>query len=248
MNGPNNSIGYCDYTWSPLVGCLNGCPYCWAHKLADGRLKRRYLSNIPVLAGNPNDPFAIRWWPGRLEEPLKLKTPARIFAVDMGDLFGDQVPGWCLAKVFQVVRAAHWHTFLFCTKYPWNLTRIQEWPKNAWVGVSATNFRMAETAMFELEKVKAPVRYISAEPLIASLNDCPGTFLSRLFKVINWMVIGTQTKPFVLPEVRWVEEIMQAADKARVPVYVKGKMWKHFQCLSRRPLHNFPKVDFQSVV
>ena len=39
---PNGTQGY---TWNPITGCLNGCSYCYARKLADGRLKSRMLAN-----------------------------------------------------------------------------------------------------------------------------------------------------------------------------------------------------------
>lgn len=240
MNGPHNAIGWCDWTWNPLTGCLNGCDYCYAREVSHGRVKPLYLSNPNLIAGDSDDPFAIRWWPSRLEEPLKVKTPSRIFVTDMGDLFGDKVPLSCLEPVLEVVRAADWHEFQFLTKYPRNLQRVSEWPKNAWVGVTATNMRMAEAALYALEKVEAPVRFISAEPLLHSLNDCPGTFLSRMFKVVNWIIIGPQTKPDVPPGRLCVEEILREADWAGVPVYIKGGMEKYFPDLMDRPLHEFP--------
>ncbi len=26
-------IEWCDYTWNPVTGCLNGCEYCYAKKI-----------------------------------------------------------------------------------------------------------------------------------------------------------------------------------------------------------------------
>jgi len=28
-------IDWCDYTWNPVVGCLHGCPYCYARRMAE---------------------------------------------------------------------------------------------------------------------------------------------------------------------------------------------------------------------
>ena len=33
-----NPDGTQGYTWNPITGCLNGCEYCYARKLANGRL------------------------------------------------------------------------------------------------------------------------------------------------------------------------------------------------------------------
>ncbi len=40
-----NPDGTQGYTWNPITGCLNGCEYCYARRLANGRLKSRYLGN-----------------------------------------------------------------------------------------------------------------------------------------------------------------------------------------------------------
>lgn len=29
-----SKIEWCDYTWNPVTGCLHGCPYCYAEKIA----------------------------------------------------------------------------------------------------------------------------------------------------------------------------------------------------------------------
>ena len=88
-----NPDGTQGYTWNPITGCLNGCEYCYARKLANGRLRARYLANPDVAPGcDPADPFAPRYWPNRRYEPLLRATPSGIFAVDMGDLFGPWLP------------------------------------------------------------------------------------------------------------------------------------------------------------
>lgn len=43
-----NPDGTQGYTWNPVTGCLNGCEYCYARKLANGRLKSRYLANSGI--------------------------------------------------------------------------------------------------------------------------------------------------------------------------------------------------------
>jgi protein gp37 len=35
-----SKIEWCDYTWNPVTGCLHGCPYCYAEKIA-----KRFCSN-----------------------------------------------------------------------------------------------------------------------------------------------------------------------------------------------------------
>lgn len=42
VRNPDGSPGF---TLNPVTGCLRGCAYCYARKLANGRLKKRYLAN-----------------------------------------------------------------------------------------------------------------------------------------------------------------------------------------------------------
>jgi len=41
---------------------------------------------------------------------------------------------------------------------------------------------------------------------------------------ISWVVIGSQTKPTVYPKIEWVQEIIQGADKAGIPVFLKNNL------------------------
>jgi len=37
----SNPIGWCDRTWNPITGCLRGCEYCYARRMAQ-RLAGRF--------------------------------------------------------------------------------------------------------------------------------------------------------------------------------------------------------------
>ena len=37
----SNPIGWCDSTWNPVWGCLHGCEYCYAAKIA-----KRFAKNV----------------------------------------------------------------------------------------------------------------------------------------------------------------------------------------------------------
>ena len=70
-----NPDGTQGYSWNPITGCLNGCEYCYARKLANTRLKERYLANknhAPTITPNDGiwqvDPFYPRFWEDRLHD------------------------------------------------------------------------------------------------------------------------------------------------------------------------------------
>ena len=41
---------------------------------------------------------------------------------------------------------------------------------------------------------------------------------------ISWVIIGAQTKPTVYPRIEWVQEIVEACDKAGIPVFQKDNL------------------------
>jgi len=134
MNKQSESgIPYCDYTWNPATGCLHGCSYCFAERIA-----KRFSGSKAFPDG-----FKPRFHPERLGEPLKIKKPSVIFVSDMGDLFGDWVPEKCITEVLGVVGECPQHTFLFLTKNPKRYKRFN-FPKNAWLGTSVENQAAAD--------------------------------------------------------------------------------------------------------
>lgn len=41
---------------------------------------------------------------------------------------------------------------------------------------------------------------------------------------IDWLIIGAQTQPYRPPRIEWVQEIVEAADRAGVPVWLKDNL------------------------
>jgi len=147
---------------------------------------------------------------------------SKIFVGSTIELFGDWVkPEWW-DYIWGMVKARPEYTFIFLTKQPQNLPN--KFPDNCWVGVTATDSLALSKAIYWLSKVEAKVKYISVEPL---LNGYPLDGLSTaLFKTggINWIIIGSQTKPYKPPKIEWVKEIVEAADKVGIPVFLKDNL------------------------
>ena len=246
-----NPDGTQGYTWNPITGCLNGCSYCYARKLANGRLKQRYLANRDAAPyrseqdymQNKDNPFHPRYWHEKLCA-IPGGKPKGIFTCDMSDLFGIGIPGEWQARVFAQIRRYSQHRFYLLTKQPQNLPKFSPFPDNCWVGVTATDTRMALEACLKLGDIKAPIKYLSLEPMLNSINLPP-----EHLKVcgINQLIIGSMTcgggevskvaaqfpqltlMPYgnrytLQPRIEWVEEIARAADRAGIPVFLKDNL------------------------
>jgi len=57
------------------------------------------------------------------------------------------------------------------------------------------------------------------------LGDCHLEDLAaHLGSTLDWLIIGAQTKPYKPPEIAWVREIVEAADQAGIPVFLKNNL------------------------
>ena len=91
-------------------------------------------------------------------------------------------------------------------------------------------------AIRDLKEIKATIKYISIKPCLERVISNDGwiyegaknvpiddAFMLRLVH-INWLIIGAQTNPYKPPEIAWVREIVEAANKAGVRVFLKNNL------------------------
>src|SRR6202035_3271489 len=129
-----STIEWTDSTWNPVRGCTKispGCKHCYALTFAE---RWRGIPGHPYEQG-----FDLRLVPEKLEEPLRWKSPRRIFVNSMSDLFHERVPENYIRRVFEIMAHAHWHTFQILTKRAERLAEMAArlpWPENVWQGVS----------------------------------------------------------------------------------------------------------------
>jgi protein gp37 len=279
VKNPDGSQGY---TWNPITGCLNHTPEglclgglfpCYAYKLANGRLRERYWANTqvacePIKPPWPsaiNNPFYPRFWFNRVWELdiskqhyCQFRDGKGIFVCDMGELFGDWIPHEWQERIFEVIKMNWHHRFYLLTKQPQNLAKWSPFPDNCWVGVTATNYKMANEARYWLGKIKAKIKYLSIEPFLGPLRDRLNCLFQLDFQ-LDWLIIGVCTgrkaeifelcqrypeltpMPYgriwtAQPKIEWVEEIVRAADQAGVPVFLKDNL----EPLLRKVYHTLP--------
>jgi protein gp37 len=140
-----------------------------------------------------------------------------IFVNSMSDLFHSQVPGDFIREIFEVMRAAHWHTFQVLTKRAGRLRYLGPrliWPSNVWMGVSIEEDRLVGRAD-ALRMVPAAVRFISAEPLLGPL---PSLNLDG----IHWLITGGESGKGARPcDPQWVRDLRDRCVAAGVAFFHK---------------------------
>jgi protein gp37 len=178
-----STIEWTEATWNPVTGCSKvspGCAHCYAETFAE---RWRGLRGHHYEQG-----FDLRLWPERLEQPLRWRTPRRIFVISMSDLFHPDIPDEYVERVFAVMAKADRHIFQILTKREARLTELAPalpWPTNVWIGVTIENRRFVHRADY-LREVPASVRFISAEPLLTEVTKLDLT-------EIDWLIAGGES-------------------------------------------------------
>lgn len=207
-----SAIEWTEVTWNPVTGCSQvspGCAHCYAKTFAE---RWRGVPEHPYEQG-----FDLRLWPDRLEVPLHWRKPKTIFVNSMSDLFHEAIPQEYIARVFDTMSAAHWHTFQVLTKREARLLELAPlltWAPNIWIGVTIENRRFVNRADV-LRQVPAAVRFISAEPLLGPLD---GLSLDG----IDWLIAGGESGPkHRRVDPQWIRALRDRCSEARVAFFFK---------------------------
>ena len=269
--GQKTKIDWCDSTWNPITGCLHGCEYCYARRIANrfagcDKLST-YMPNCQATwkRVNPESkpeeaifevyeqcpPISIRFdankqieihsvapypWGfqptlrrDKLAEPQHWKKPRTIFVCSMGDMFGNWVPDEWITEVFRACDAAPRHRYMFLTKNPKRYAELRakgiQPPANSWIGTSVTTDAEAKEQTFALSEcwnVNANW-FVSVEPLLEPMSSEALEDLGAM----HWVIIGAETgnsKNKVIPERKWVDEIVDACAKVGTPLFMKDSL------------------------
>jgi protein gp37 len=255
-------IEWADYTWNPVTGCLHGCKYCYARKIANrfgGASETHYNECVgeecqwcteetgkihdlkePIydVDRGHNAPYPFGFDPTfhrhRLVEPQRVKKSQRIFVVSMGDLFGEWIPDEWILEVFKACEAAPWHKYLFLTKNPEKYTE-----KDAifHAGNSKRNwwYGTTVTTQYDYDK-KAGKLPLYRNGFLSIEPILESIELKKIHQLpIKMVIVGQQTNPDKLPKGEWVQDIIDQCRAARVPVFVKSPLYEKF------PIQEWPE-------
>src|SRR5262245_22153710 len=93
----DTSIEWTDKTWNPIRGCTRvseGCRNCYAERVAMrfSGPAQPYEGLVQITNGHPQWTGKVRLVPEHLHDPLKWRTPRRVFVNSMSDLFHENLP------------------------------------------------------------------------------------------------------------------------------------------------------------
>lgn len=206
-----SKIQWTDSTWNPVTGCSKksaGCQNCYAEPMAK-RLKVLH----PKWYSNGFEPTCHE---ARLYEPFTLK-PQRVFVCSMSDLFHEEVPDDFIVQVFATMLACPDHTFQVLTKRAERMAEFAAtitWPTNVWAGVTVERDDYVHRADV-LRTVEAPVRFISAEPLLGPLP-------SLNLEGIDQLIVGGEAGPkWRTMDPEWARDLRDRAVADRVAFFFK---------------------------
>ncbi len=146
-------------TWNPFTGCNFNCSYCWARKLAEGKLKKSY----------PNG-FVPTTHPDRFNK--RFKPNDFVFVCSMGDIaFAPSVVEDVIATTVSKYPETK---FLLCSKDPDVFRRTKWHQPNVYLGTTIEtnkNFRVSRAPSvkeryYKMVGISHPHKFISVEPIM----------------------------------------------------------------------------------
>lgn len=220
-------IEWTDATFNPWWGCERVSPAC-AHCYAD-TLARRYGHDL-WGTGRSRRFFTDQHWarPRKWDRDAAARgVRTRVFCASMADVFEDldELEPW-RERLWTLIIETPRLDWQLLTKRPENVGRMvpwaDDWPANVWIGTSIENSRHTFRADI-LRELPAPVRFISAEPLLGSLflNGKPNRQPLDLTD-IHWLIAGGESGPRHRPmEMEWVRELRNACRESSVAFFYK---------------------------
>ena len=260
-----SNIQWTDETLNLATGCTRvspGCDNCYMFAL----YPRLHGMGVKGYEATPD---VVTLQSERLDQIHSWTKPRRVFVNSMSDTFHPHIPFSEIDEWYYHMKSANKHTFQLLTKRPgravawWEryqeeeyLMRQRNWPEvpedvdkwasNIWLGTSVENQKYAPR-LDVLARVDAPVRFVSAEPLLGPLD------LSKWLKdgSLNWCIVGGESGPHARPmDMDWVRSLRDQCQRYGVPFFLKqlggrqghrggdeavvdGKTWTEFPDIDR---------------
>lgn len=211
-----SKIEWCDYSWSPYVGCKGDCTVeSCGYQCYWKSFYQLYGKDVyPELKDHRDVTFIER----NFEKDLP-KKPSRIFVNPFSD------PHWWndgdRMKIFKKIQNNPQHQFILLSKFTWEYHHwaltIARRCDNLWCGITVNKSEdMDKQKVFE--ELPGNITFLSLEPI---KEEIPLDLFNP--KLIDWLIIGGQTGPGekFYPGGKWVGELWGYTRKHDIPTFFK---------------------------
>jgi protein gp37 len=272
MTNTTTGIEWTDTTWNPVTGCTRvsaGCDHCYADTIATRFAGTPAFPNgftptlRPERLGDP-----LHW---RQPRRVFVNSMSDLFHNAVPDTYIAEIFAVMAAAhrhTFQILTKRHGRMRALLSdpdfrqqvcaesatlahegidtqpNNPWD-----HWPlPNVWLGVSTETQSWADIRIPALLATPAAVRFISAEPLLGSINltnaACTGTLPTftgtpvhsssccrHALNLIDWVITGGESGPAARPmHPGWARSLRNQCQRAHIPFFFKQwGTWAPFQ-------------------
>lgn len=229
--GKQTAIAWTNATVNFWTGCKKvsqGCKYCYMF-----RDKERYGTDpTDVMRTGDRTFFA----------PLRWKEPKLIFVCSWSDFFIEDADIW-RKDAWKVMKDTPHHTYQILTKRPERILEHlpDDWGEkgypNVWIGLSAEDQGALAGRWFYFTQFPARVKFVSAEPLLGSLNFSVSYYDMNTMKsyrdsidfsdTFDWVIIGGESGnengnyKYRPAQVAWFMDIIKQCKYYDIPVFMK---------------------------
>lgn len=263
----NTGIEWTDATWNPVTGCTEvspGCDHCYAKTFAErwrGTPGHYFENGFDVQLRPDKLDLPLRW---RKPRRIFVNSMSDLFHDRVPDTYIAEVwavMAWSPHHTYQVLTKRHarmrsllssaafkslvddaWYDFgrgyNLAAKVGHPGHPYDRWPlPNVWLGVSTENQQWADIRIPALLDTPAAVRFISAEPLLGSIDlrrslakwrpalddkrwDAADRIMAR--DVLHWVIVGGESGRAARPmHPEWACSLRDQCQAAGVPFLFK---------------------------
>jgi len=206
-------ISWTNETLNLLTGCTKCSPGC-ANCYAERQINMKMGNPNPKISYKFRNGFKLTEHPQYLNDPILRGKPKMIFLNSLSDTFHPDSSVEFVNQTFDMIRKHPQHIFQVLTKRPERLHLIEDYPPNAWLGVTVENADYLNRIDYLL-KTNATVKFCSFEPLL-------GAIPSDAVVGLDWVIVGGESGPkarTMRPE--WAVGILNGCQTHSIPFFFK---------------------------